>query len=303
MSPTSAPPRKRQSTRKSPARKAQARKPPARKATPRKTKPRKATARKPPARRPAARKRSTPKRKRRLIGALTWRHKLLAALALVLAAGGGYLFWLRDSSLVAVTDVEVVGVTTSDRPEIVAALSTAAKKMTTLHSDADRLRSIGERFPTVAGLSVDPNFPHGMRIEVSQRPPRLVAEVGGDQVAIAADGTVLTGLSLPEDQRLPTLALNELPSSGGLTGEPLEQATIAGSAPDPLLGLIEKVGYSEEVGVELTMRGGIELRFGAGDRAERKWASAAAVFADPKLDAATYVDVRVPERPVVGGAG
>jgi cell division septal protein FtsQ len=234
---------------------------------------------------------------------VTWRHKLVAVLALLAAGAGAYMFWLRDSSLVAVTDVEVVGLTTSERPEVVAALTSAAKEMTTLHPDAGRLREIGARFPTVAGLTVDPNFPHGLRIEVDQRPPRLVAEAGGAEVPIAADGTVLTGLSPPKDEQLPALVLDEMPGSGRLEGEALEQAMIAGAAPDPLLGLIETIDYSEEIGVELTMRGGIELRFGSGASAERKWAAAAAVLADPKLDAATYVDVRVPERPVVAPAG
>ena len=38
-------------------------------------------------------------------------------------AAAGYFFWLRDSSLVAVTDVEVVGVTSGDRATIVAELT------------------------------------------------------------------------------------------------------------------------------------------------------------------------------------
>ena len=33
-----------------------------------------------------------------------------------------------------------------------------------------------------------------------------------------------------------------------------------------------------------------------------KWAAAAAVLADPKLDSLTSLDVRVPERPAAGGA-
>ena len=52
----------------------------------------------------------------------------------------------------------------------------------------------------------------------------------------------------------------------------------------------------------MTLRGGIPVRFGSGSEAAEKWAAAAAVLADPKLDALTYVDVRVPERPAAGGA-
>ena len=50
------------------------------------------------------------------------------------------------------------------------------------------------------------------------------------------------------------------------------------------------------------MRGGIPIRFGTSELAARKWAAAAAVLADPKTETLTYVDVRVPERPALGGA-
>ena len=50
------------------------------------------------------------------------------------------------------------------------------------------------------------------------------------------------------------------------------------------------------------MRGGIELRFGTRDRVRPKWAAVAAILADPQLTSlALYIDVRVPDRPAVGG--
>ena len=65
---------------------------------------------------------------------------------------------------------------------------------------------------------------------------------------------------------------------------------------------IERIDHSDDFGVEITLRGGIPIRFGNGARAAEKWAAATAVLADPKLDALTYLDVRVPERPAAGGA-
>jgi cell division protein FtsQ len=221
---------------------------------------------------------------------------------LLLAAGAGYVFWLRDSSLVEINDVEVVGVTTSDREEIVTALTDASEDMTTLHYDAARLEQIATRFPTVAAIDVDPNFPHGMRLEITQRPPRLFVESAGRQIPVAADGTLLPGVTVPEDRTLPVLEVKEPPAGDALTGEPLEQAQVIGSAPDPLLPLIEHSEVSEDYGVVLTVRGGVEIRFGTAERVDDKWAAAAAVLADPKLDAVAYLDVRVPERPAGGGA-
>jgi cell division protein FtsQ len=235
-------------------------------------------------------------------GRFSWRAKLLAVVAVLAALGAGYLFWLRDSSLVAVDDVEVVGVTAGEREAIVADLTAVAKRMTTLHVDTGRIERAAAAYPTVKSVSVDANFPHGMRIEVVERPPRLVLRGGGSEVPVAADGTLLESVPYPEEG-LPVLEVDQLPPGGELGGEPLEQALIAGAAPEPLRPLIENLDHSDEHGVVITMRGGIPVRFGSGADAGSKWAAAAAVLADPKLDVATYVDVRVPERPAVGGAG
>jgi cell division protein FtsQ len=225
----------------------------------------------------------------------------IAILALVaICAAGGYWFWLRDSSLVAVSDVEVVGVRSGERELIVAELTEAAKDMSTLHVDQAELTRIGARFSTVASLSVDPNFPHGLRIEVVERPPALRATSGEEQAAVAADGSVLSGVEAPEG--LPRLQVEQLPATGKLEGADLEQALVAGAAPAPLAPLIEGVSKTKEDGVVVTLRGGIPVRFGDPSRVAEKWAAAAAVLADPKLSGLGYLDVRVPKRPAVAGA-
>jgi cell division protein FtsQ len=234
--------------------------------------------------------------------ALAWRQAALLVLGLGAALAAGYFFYLRDSSLVAVTKVEVEGVRSGDRGRIVAALEAAAREMTTLHVQAAELEAAVAGFPTVESVTADASFPHGLRIEVAERPPALVAQAGGREVPIAADGTLLAGVSAASELDLPVLELGELPQSGKLAGEPLEQALVAGAAPDELRPLIEDVEYAEDFGVVLAMKGGIPIRFGPGARAEAKWAAAAAVLADPKLQSLGYVDVRVPERPAAGAA-
>jgi hypothetical protein len=59
---------------------------------------------------------------------------------------------------------------------------------------------------------------------------------------------------------------------------------------------------SSDYGVVLTLRG-VEGRFGGSSRTDAKWAALAAILADPRLTSVTYVDVRAPGRPAVGGAG
>ena len=61
-------------------------------------------------------------------------------LGVVVALAGGGWMWLRDSSFVAVRDVQVTGVTASDGERVRAALQSAAQEMTTLHVREDALR-------------------------------------------------------------------------------------------------------------------------------------------------------------------
>jgi len=248
--------------------------------------------RRPSAKRPRARRRGS------------WRFRLAIGAVLAAALVAGYFLWLRESSLVAVTDVDVAGVESGDPDRIVAELTAAGEEMTTLHVQPELVERAAARFPTIESVTVDASFPHGLRIEVSERPPTMLVSAGDDLVPIAADGTVLTGVDVSDAEReeLPKIELDEVPTSGALGGEPLEQARVAGAAPRALRPLIAELGYDDEHGVVATLRGDIPVFFGSGARAAQKWAAASAVLADPKLTALTYLDVRVPERPAVGGA-
>src|SRR4051812_35932261 len=92
----------------------------------------------------------------------------LGLVTVVVLVVGGWL-WLRDSSLVAVREVEVTGVTTSDGDRVRAALERAAQTMTTLHVREDALRGATAVFPSVGGLEVQTGFPHRLTIRVLER--------------------------------------------------------------------------------------------------------------------------------------
>lgn len=233
-----------------------------------------------------------------------WRRRFLVALVLVAALAAGYWFWLRDSSLVAVTDVEVAGVTAGDRQQIVAELSDAGEGMTTLHVQPELVEDAAAAFPTIESVSVSARFPHGLTVDVAERPPTMLIEAGGREVAIAADGTVLAGLDVSEARadELPAIELDKLPAEGKVGGEPLQTALIAGAAPEPLRPLISELRYDDDRGVVATLRGGIPVFFGSGASGPEKWAAASAVLADPNLDSLSYVDARVPERVSAGDA-
>ena len=242
-----------------------------------------------PGKRPAAKPRGSFSGKQRLV-----------VLVLVLAVGvAGYFFWFRDSSLVAVSDVEVVGVT-SQRDPIVAEMTRVAEGMSTLNPDRGAIEQAALAFPTVKSVAIDPNFPHGLRLEFVERRPAMVLLDGDEKVSIAADGTILTGVPAPEEG-VPELELEDANlGARALDGDALDQAIAVGAAPDPLRPLIEAVELTKDYGIVLTLRGGIPVRFGDAGNAIEKWRSVAAVLADPKLEALSYIDIRVAERPAIG---
>ena len=81
----------------------------------------------------------------------------------------------------------------------------------------------------------------------------------------------------------------------------LAALSMLGAAPAPLAREIERT-YSSSKGLTVSMRGGLRVYFGDASRPHAKWASLARVLADPSSAGATYVDVRVPERPAAGFA-
>jgi cell division protein FtsQ len=136
---------------------------------------------------------------------------------------------------------------------------------------------------------------------VSSEPVALIGS-GGDAIAVADDGTVLTWLTLPEDSKLPQLPLSSAPKGPRVEGSVLEQVHVLAAAPPALRPYLAGSQFGES-GVDVELSSGIELRFGSAGDATRKWRAAAAVLADPSITALDYVDLTAPGRPAVGGSG
>lgn len=227
------------------------------------------------------------------------RRRVVAGALIAAALVAGYMLWLRHSSLVAVDEVEVSGVSYAEE-EVTAALTAAGKDMTTLAADPQELERAVAGYPTVAAISVSTDFPRRLEVTVTERVP--VATVGGGEgVAVAGDGTVLSGVDAGES-KLPPIEAKEAPSSGRLEGNALAQAGVLGAAPEPLRAMIRAAEVTGDYGIVVELRGGIELRFGDDRDAAVKWSAAAAILADPKLESLSYIDLRLPGRPAVGGA-
>ena len=248
-----------------------------------------------PGRRSKSRSRS---RARRTPRHVTWLRRLIAFGVLALALAAGYFFWLRDSSLVAVNDVRIAGLTSLTDPEAQAALEGSARTMTTLHVELDELGRAVSGYPTIKSLSASPSFPNGLEITVVERPP--VAVAGDSEIPVAADGTLLPDVDVGKEP-LPAIDVSVGEGGGTLNGAEREQAMILGAAPEPLVPVISR-STASDAGIEVELSNGIVLRFGDAARAAAKWGAAARILADPGLTSLTYIDLRIPDRPAVGGA-
>ncbi len=208
----------------------------------------------------------------------------------------GYMLWFRDSSFVAVERVEVTGADLS--PDVERRLSEAAIGLSTLHLDRSTLDAAVADDPSVVALKIDTDFPHGLTLDVESRTPAgWLATDGG--ALVAADGIVLaTDVERPEG--VPTIEGDSSSLAGRADGRSLAAARVLGAVPGPLQPEVANARVDDEYGVVVEVTGGIELRFGAPVNAEKKWRAATAVLADPSLTSATYIDLSVPSRPVVG---
>ncbi len=141
-------------------------------------------------------------------------------------------------------------------------------------------------------------------VEANLRAPAATAVIGSGSTAVAVGpgGQLMPWFKLSEEDQLPTLPLGEAPKSGRLAGPVLEQARVLGAAPASLRPYLES-SYYGETGVDVKLRSGIELRFGDDTQAVVKWKAAAAVLADPSIEALDYVDLHAPAHAAIYGSG
>jgi cell division protein FtsQ len=231
------------------------------------------------------------------------RRSFVRGFAAVLAFGavlfGGWM-WVRDSSLAAVNQVTVSGATSSEEGRIRAALEDAARDMTTLHVRRDVLRSAVAAYPSVAGLRVDADFPHGLAIEVTEHRAVAALELDGRRVPVTGDGVVLTGVQADRD--LPSIRRSTAPADRIRDARTRTALAVAAAAPEDLLERSERLRWSGD-GLTLELRDGPPLIFGTHEDAAAKWAAAARVLADQSSAGATYLDLRIPGRVAAGGLG
>jgi cell division protein FtsQ len=183
-----------------------------------------------------------------------------------------------------------------------AKLAAAATHMTTLHVNPEALRRAVADEPTVHSVSVQPEFPHKLKIEIVENEPVALLVGSGRAVAVAPDGTVLAGSKIPSG--LPTVRVASMPAGARVpAGGTRDRVAVAGAAPPRLLSRVDSISIENGRGAVAQLQDGPVVIFGRPVELSRKWAAVAAVLANQSSAGATYIDVRMPERPVAGGLG
>jgi cell division protein FtsQ len=228
------------------------------------------------------------------------RRRLALAAVVAVLLGAFYMLWLRDCPLVRVDQTTVTGASGQDAGQINRALQAAAGDMTTLHVRHDELMRSVRHFPVVADVRTSAHFPDKLSITVIERRPAAVVVAPGRRVAVAGDGILLTGIDAHGD--LPVIRSGrELSGRRLAEGGALAAAGVLGGAPAYLSPRLTAIRHSGGRGWVVKMRGGPDLFFGSATRLRAKWMAATRVLADKASAGASYVDVRLPERPAAGG--
>ncbi len=219
---------------------------------------------------------------------------------LVLALGAAGWMWFRESSFVAAHGVQISGVEGPGATAIESALRERASGMSTLDVNVGALRQAVASYPQVRDLNVRTSFPHGMRISVVEQPVVAILQAtDGARTAAAADGAVLGG-SLASGS-LPIVGIATLPAKRVKSPAILECLELLGAAPSPLVPFLSRA-YDGPKGLTVALRNGLLVVFGNASRPHAKWLSFARVLVAEGGAGASYVDVRLPERPAVAGA-
>ena len=231
---------------------------------------------------------------------------------MLLLLGGGWL-WFRSSSLVAVHQVRVTGLSGPDVSQITRALTDSAETMTTLNFDVSKLKRAVAAYPYVHSLDVSTDFPHGVTIDVLEEVPLAITTVSGRSAVLDGAGQLLPITGTPHGP-LPLVPLGVSAATGGTGGfnsgpgritapGPLAALKVLVAAPYGFLPHLARAVSTSAHGVVVKLRGGPDLFFGPPVQLADKWSAALSVLAARGAAAAAgggYIDLSDPERPAVG---
>ena len=211
----------------------------------------------------------------------------------------------RETSVFAIRELEIVGGSPLLQAQVRKALAPElGRSLVRIHGgEVDRRVA---PIPGVQSVDYDRVFPHTLRVHVTPERPVFLLRRGSEGWVVSARGRVLRSVRnvrvsslprvwVPKETQVQTGA-TLAPDAGGLVASVLVPV---GSTNFPARVRSVRAADAE---LTLVLRSGVEVRLGDSGDLRLKLAVARRILvlqgADP---AAAYIDVSVPERPVVGG--
>ena len=216
---------------------------------------------------------------------LAWRYVLAALLVLVLVVGGTWLVLFSD--VLTVKRVDVSGNHLLTRSEV---LQTArvprGEQLARVDIDAiaSRLRSRAE----VRSVDVSRKWPDAIQIEIVERVPVAVIEIGGQLRGLDAEGVVF------DHYRKAPPGLPRISSSSQTTPDALrEAATVVAALPKELSAMVDHIEVLTVDQITLVLRDQRIVLWGSSDDSATK----AEVLLQLLRQPAKVYDVSVPGQP------
>ena len=237
---------------------------------------------------------------------LPTRRSLVVASALVVCAAAAYAA-AAETSVFAVTDLEIAGGSPRVQAEVRRALAPELGRSQLRVSDGEIDRRAAA-VPDVVSLTFDRRFPHTLRVKVEPERGLLLLRRGDKAWLVSSRARVMRRLRDPRRSSLPRLWVprGTAVSVGATLGAAAGALAAAALVPVAAGAFPRSVRAVREGPDELTlvMQSSVEVRLGTIGDLRLKLAIAKRILALAGADAGsgTYVDVSVPERPVLGSA-
>jgi cell division protein FtsQ len=244
-------------------------------------------------------------RRRQIARARGRQRRGVVLIAVGLLAALGLLWWLAQGPLLAVGHVKVRGYDRPDRDALAAAIERAASGGTMVSPPVDEVRQAAAAYPWVAAVSVQRDWPRGVTVDVEMaRPAAVAAAPGGEPAVVAESGRVLG--PVPEDAGLGWLRVATPPPPAGYALPESDRAALAflAAAPPEAARRVRRLGMDASGALSGRIDGGPAIRLGRPEHLAAKARALGLVLAQvpaEDLRSATYIDLRVPKRPAIGG--
>lgn len=227
-----------------------------------------------------------------------WR---VSVVVLIAGIGAGAFFWLSQSSLLAVEDIQVDGNLIIPSDKILEKAEPVLHGRSLLSFSFDDVGRILSQFPFTDSVEVERVFPHTIRLHIRERRPLVWLKTGEQYLLVSTEGKVL------EQQPAPNPSYPLLTTKDACTAD-LGQQLECSDVRDGVQFLANiPVNFNQEVtdvsvaddDINAKTRSNAAIHFGTLDNYNLKFEVLRQLIARATASGETVsIDVSVPDRPV-----